>query len=165
MSPPGASVGAPSRVLRAWRAGVRSSQAYRSSRGAARPRTAFVLSGGASLGALQVGMLQALYERDVVPDVFVGTSAGALNAAFVAPRAAVGAAGGLLRWAAPWWRRWAFVGAAGRVPRVLLVVLIALFLAVGLDPAVRYLQHLRVRCGWDGCKAGPRQGLTLLGPV
>ena len=30
---------------------------------------------------------------------------------------------------------------------------------------MRYLQHLRVRCGWDGCKAGPRQGLTLLGPV
>ena len=31
-------------------------------------------------------MLQALYERDVVPDVLVGTSAGALNAAFVASR-------------------------------------------------------------------------------
>src|SRR5256714_8088392 len=58
MSPPGASVGAPSRVSRAWHAGARSSQAYRGSRGAARPRTAFVLSGGASLGALQVGMLQ-----------------------------------------------------------------------------------------------------------
>lgn len=52
-----------------------------------RPRTAFVLSGGASLGALQVGMLEALYERDIVPDVLVGTSAGALNAAFVASRA------------------------------------------------------------------------------
>jgi len=87
MSPPGASVGAPSRVLRAWHAGARNSPAYRGSRGAARPRTAFVLSGGASLGALQVGMLQALYERDVVPDVLVGTSTGALNAAFVASRA------------------------------------------------------------------------------
>src|SRR2546421_10962673 len=32
-------------------------------------------------------MLQALYERDVVPDVLVRTSAGALNAAFVASRA------------------------------------------------------------------------------
>jgi NTE family protein len=49
-------------------------------------RTAFVLSGGASLGALQVGMLRALYERGVAPDLLVGTSAGALNAAFVAPR-------------------------------------------------------------------------------
>lgn len=50
------------------------------------PRTAFVLSGGASLRALQVGMLQALYERGIVPDLLVGTSAGALNAAFVASR-------------------------------------------------------------------------------
>jgi hypothetical protein len=32
------------------------------------PRTAFVLSGGASLGALQVGMLEALYERGIGPD-------------------------------------------------------------------------------------------------
>ena len=51
-----------------------------------RPRTAFVLSGGASLGALQVGMLRALYERGIVPDLLVGASAGALNAAFVASR-------------------------------------------------------------------------------
>lgn len=49
-------------------------------------RTAFVLSGGASLGALQVGMLQALYERGVTPDFLVATSVGALNAAFVASR-------------------------------------------------------------------------------
>jgi NTE family protein len=48
--------------------------------------TAFVLSGGASLGALQVGMLRAVYERRIAPDVLVGTSAGALNAAFVASR-------------------------------------------------------------------------------
>jgi hypothetical protein len=52
----------------------------------ARPRTAFVLSGGASLNALQVGMLRALYDRGIVPDSFVGASAGALNAAFVACR-------------------------------------------------------------------------------
>ncbi|HEY8621203.1 MAG TPA: patatin-like phospholipase family protein [Dermatophilaceae bacterium] len=45
--------------------------------------TAFVLSGGGSLGAVQVGMLRALGERGVVPDVLVGTSAGAINAAFV----------------------------------------------------------------------------------
>jgi hypothetical protein len=48
--------------------------------------TAFVLSGGGSLGAVQVGMLQALTERQVTPDLLVGTSAGALNAAFVAGR-------------------------------------------------------------------------------
>jgi len=51
-----------------------------------RPDVAFVLSGGASLGAIQAGMLRALYERDVVPDVVVGTSAGALNGAFIASR-------------------------------------------------------------------------------
>lgn len=46
--------------------------------------TAFVLSGGGSLGAVQVGMLQALSERDIHPDLLVGTSAGAVNAAYVA---------------------------------------------------------------------------------
>jgi NTE family protein len=51
-----------------------------------RPTTAFVLSGGASLGAIQVGMLRALYERGITPDLIVGTSVGALNAAFVASR-------------------------------------------------------------------------------
>jgi NTE family protein len=51
-----------------------------------RPRTAFVLSGGASLGAVQAGMLRALYERDITADLLVGTSAGALNAAFIASR-------------------------------------------------------------------------------
>ena len=50
------------------------------------PHTAFVLSGGASLGAIQVGMLTALYERGIAPDVIVGTSAGALNGAFIASR-------------------------------------------------------------------------------
>src|SRR5581483_4583531 len=48
--------------------------------------TAFVLSGGGSLGAVQVGMLQALEQRGVRPDLLVGTSAGAMNAAFLAGR-------------------------------------------------------------------------------
>jgi NTE family protein len=48
--------------------------------------TAFVLSGGGSLGAVQVGMLQALAARGVEPDVLIGTSAGALNAGYVAGR-------------------------------------------------------------------------------
>jgi predicted acylesterase/phospholipase RssA len=46
--------------------------------------TAFVLSGGASLGAIQVGMLQALAERRIKPDLVVGTSVGAFNAAWIA---------------------------------------------------------------------------------
>jgi NTE family protein len=47
-------------------------------------RTAFVLTGGGSLGAVQVGMLQALGEEGIEPDLLVGTSAGAVNTAWVA---------------------------------------------------------------------------------
>ncbi len=46
--------------------------------------TAFVLSGGGSLGAVQVGMLAALDEHHIRPDLLIGTSAGALNAVYVA---------------------------------------------------------------------------------
>jgi NTE family protein len=49
-----------------------------------RPRTAFVLSGGGNQGVSQVGMLRALLERGIEPDVVIGTSAGALNGAVVA---------------------------------------------------------------------------------
>lgn len=45
---------------------------------------AFVLSGGGNRGALEVGALQALLERGIAPDILVGTSAGAMNAAFIA---------------------------------------------------------------------------------
>ena len=48
--------------------------------------TAFVLSGGGSLGAVQVGMLQALHARGFRPDLLVGASAGALNATYIAER-------------------------------------------------------------------------------
>jgi NTE family protein len=47
---------------------------------------AFVMSGGASLGSIQAGMLQALYEREIRPDVIVGTSVGAINGGFIASR-------------------------------------------------------------------------------
>ena len=42
--------------------------------------------GGAGLGAIQVGMLRALYERGIQPDVIVATSAGAINGALIATR-------------------------------------------------------------------------------
>jgi len=45
---------------------------------------AFVLSGGASLGAVEVGMLKALAERGITPDLVVGTSVGAVNGAWLA---------------------------------------------------------------------------------
>jgi NTE family protein len=48
--------------------------------------TAFVLSGGASLGSVQVGMLMALAERGERPDMIVGTSVGAINGAWLASR-------------------------------------------------------------------------------
>jgi NTE family protein len=51
--------------------------------------TAFVFSGGGSLGAIQAGMLLALAERGVVPDLLVGTSVGAVNAAWAAGRPGV----------------------------------------------------------------------------
>ncbi|MEZ5233984.1 MAG: patatin-like phospholipase family protein [Acidimicrobiia bacterium] len=44
-------------------------------------RVAFVLSGGGNLGAMQVGMLRALVERRIQPDVVLGCSAGAINGA------------------------------------------------------------------------------------
>lgn len=47
-------------------------------------RTAFVLGGGGVLGAVEVGMLRALFERGIVPDLVLGTSVGALNGAMVA---------------------------------------------------------------------------------
>jgi NTE family protein len=47
-------------------------------------KTAFVFSGGASLGAIQAGMLQALTEAEIHPDIVLGTSVGAMNAGFVA---------------------------------------------------------------------------------
>ncbi|MDR7253027.1 NTE family protein [Nocardioides sp. BE266] len=48
--------------------------------------TAFVLGGGGVLGAVEVGMLRALLERGIVPDLVLGTSVGALNGAMVARR-------------------------------------------------------------------------------
>ena len=44
----------------------------------------YVLGGGGSRGAIQVGMLQALSEHPIKPDLVVGTSVGALNGAIVA---------------------------------------------------------------------------------
>lgn len=48
--------------------------------------TAFVLSGGASLGSIQTGMLLALAEVGVAPDFIVGTSVGAVNGGWLASR-------------------------------------------------------------------------------
>jgi len=46
--------------------------------------TAFVLGGGGRWGAVEVGMIQALNEADIKPDLILGTSIGAFNGAVIA---------------------------------------------------------------------------------
>jgi NTE family protein len=48
------------------------------------PQTAFVLGGGGLLGAAEVGMLHALHDAHITPDVVLGTSIGAINGAMLA---------------------------------------------------------------------------------
>ena len=52
---------------------------------------AFVLGGGGVRGAVEVGMLRALFEAGITPELVVGTSIGAINGAAVAhdPSAAI----------------------------------------------------------------------------
>jgi NTE family protein len=51
----------------------------------ARPvKTAFVLAGGGSFGAIQVGMMHALAARGIEADMVVGSSVGAMNGAYYA---------------------------------------------------------------------------------
>jgi NTE family protein len=51
---------------------------------ARRREVAFVLGGGGVLGAHEVGMLRALAEAGIRPDLVLGTSVGAINGVFVA---------------------------------------------------------------------------------
>ena len=44
-------------------------------------KTALVLTGGGSKGAIEVGVLKVLVERKIIPDVVIGTSVGAINGA------------------------------------------------------------------------------------
>lgn len=49
---------------------------------------AFVLSGAGNRGPVAVGALIALLEKGIQPDIFVGTSAGAINSLYLAARGA-----------------------------------------------------------------------------
>ncbi len=71
-------------------------------------RTAFVLGGGGLLGAVEVGMLRALFEHDVAPDLVLGTSVGAINGLVVAHDPTTAAADRLLD-------LWGSVGEANEV--------------------------------------------------
>ncbi|MEJ3743995.1 patatin-like phospholipase family protein [Actinomycetes bacterium KLBMP 9797] len=63
---------------------------------------AFVLGGGGVLGAVQVGMLRALFRAGIRPDLVVGTSIGAVNGALVAAEPAESVTERLVRlWASP----------------------------------------------------------------
>jgi predicted acylesterase/phospholipase RssA len=60
----------------------------------------FALSSGGQLGAIQLGMLRALYERGIEPHLIVATSVGAINGGFTAmPALALEA--GSQAWIAP----------------------------------------------------------------
>jgi NTE family protein len=62
---------------------------------------AFALSGGGNLGPMQAGSIVALMEAGIRPDLLVGTSVGALNAAFLATRPGVAGARALMEaWSA-----------------------------------------------------------------
>jgi NTE family protein len=64
--------------------------------------TAFVLGGGGVLGAVQIGMLRALADAGIRPDLVVGTSVGALNGAALAALPAHEAADRLVEaWRSP----------------------------------------------------------------
>lgn len=63
---------------------------------------AFVLGGGGVLGAVEVGMVRALLEHDIRPDLIVGTSVGALNGVLVACDPTDTVIGKLIKlWASP----------------------------------------------------------------
>src|SRR5436190_1249804 len=67
--------------------------------GSRRPQIAFVLGGGGNLGAIQVGMLQAVLERGIAPDLIVGCSVGAVNGSALAAEPTVT---GAIRMAEVW---------------------------------------------------------------
>ena len=63
---------------------------------------AFVLGGGGVLGAVEVGMVRALLEFGVRPDLIVGTSIGAVNGVLVAADPSESATARLVElWASP----------------------------------------------------------------
>lgn len=66
------------------------------------PRVAFVGSGGAAKGVAHIGVVKAMEELGLRPDIMVGASAGAIASAFLAQGVT---ADEMLDWMRPWWRR------------------------------------------------------------
>ncbi len=67
-----------------------------------RPRVAFVGSGGATKGIAHLGALRAMEELDLEVDIFVGSSTGAIVAAFFAQGYT---ADDMVDWFRPFWNR------------------------------------------------------------
>ncbi len=67
-----------------------------------RPRVAFVGSGGATKGIAHLGVLKAMEEIGIAPDIFVGASAGAIAGAFFAQGFT---ADQMVDWFRPFYRR------------------------------------------------------------
>lgn len=71
-------------------------------KGMVKGRVAFVLGGGGVLGAVEVGMLRALFRAGIRPDLVIGTSIGAVNGALVAADPTEAVTDRLVRlWASP----------------------------------------------------------------
>jgi NTE family protein len=75
----------------AWQSSFRTNSADPALPLGRRPVTAFVLAGGGSFGVVQVGMLRALHEHGLRPDLVTGSSVGSINGAFYAGAPSAGA--------------------------------------------------------------------------
>ena len=65
-------------------------------------RTAIVLGGGGVRGAVEIGMIRAILEAGIRPDLVVGTSIGAINGAMIAKDPTLGVIDTLLHaWTSP----------------------------------------------------------------
>ena len=67
-----------------------------------KPKVAFVGSGGAAKGIAHLGVLKAMEEMGIAPDIFVGASAGAIAGAFFSQGFG---ADDMVDWFRPFWRR------------------------------------------------------------
>lgn len=94
-------------------------------------RTAFVLGGGGQLGSCEVGMLRALIEAGIVPDLVLGASVGAINGAVIAAEPGIAAVDRLEK-------LWVGLGASGVFDDSLLT---------RLGTAVRTRTHLHSNAG------------------
>jgi len=84
-----------------------------------RPRLGVVLGGGAALGAIEAGAIETFRRRGLVPDLLVGTSVGAINAAYWAFDTAPAPADRLLR-------LWATAGRSTMLPDNLVTMFVHL---------------------------------------